>query len=341
MSITESFTDSTRLTGDPAALRARLRDDGYLFLRGQVDVARIDRVRQDFLAVLSRHGWLAGPPEDRVAVGAKFSVEPQRSYRGVYHEAYLSESFHTLPHSLIDGLLTDIIGGTVLVHPRPIGRLVFPSRYAPGGADYTTPAHQDYVSVQGTPNTYTAWVPLHDVPMELGPLAVAYASHRDGVRASVPAFGTGGTEIADIADAPWRCGPFRAGDVLVFHSMTVHKGTPNHTGRLRLSMDFRFQSAREPINERSLNLASGALTWESLYRNWDSDAIKFYWRALNPLTTHFDDRYERERNKQAIELAELGDRRTISALQRIAVHDPDPRLREQASGLLDRLEAAL
>jgi phytanoyl-CoA dioxygenase PhyH len=338
---TQPFVDSTALTGRPAALRDRLRADGYLFLRGQVKVAALDRVRSDFLTVMARHGWLSGPPEERVADGAKFCVEPQPSYRTVYHEAYRSEAFHQLPHSLVGPLLGGIVGTAVLVHPRPIGRVVFPSRHAPAGADYTTPAHQDFVSVQGTPDTYTAWVPLHDVQPELGPLAVAAGSHRDGVRPRVPAFGTGGTEIADTEELVWHSGPFQRGDVLIFHSMTVHKGTPNRTDRFRISTDFRFQSAEEPINERSLELSSGTLTWDSLYRDWRDDSLKYYWRALNPTIAPFDESYERDRNQQAIALAERGDLRTVSTLQRIAVHDPDATLREQALSLLTRLGATL
>jgi hypothetical protein len=334
--VTRPFVDSTDLVGRPAALRDRLHAEGYLFLSGQVDPAGIDRVRSDFLAVLARHGWLSGPPEALVADGTKFCVEPQETYREVYHRAYRSEAFHALPHTLAGPLLAGLVGADVLIHPRPIGRLVFPSRHAPAGADYTTPAHQDYVSVQGTPHTYTAWVPLHDVPAEVGPLAVAAGSHRDGVRPRVPAFGTGGTEIVDAADLRWHTGPFRRGDLLIFHSMTVHRGAPNSTDRFRLSMDFRFQSVTEPINERSLEL-----DWESLYADWRDDTLRYYWRALHPRVVPFDDRYERERNEQALRLAARGDHRTVSALQRIAVHDRDSALRLRATRLLAELGATV
>ena len=124
MPSTQPFVDSTVLIGQPDALRARLRADGYLFLRGQVDVTMIDRVRADFLAAMAGHHWLSGPPEDRVADGARFCVEPQQAYRTVYHEAYRSEAFHRRPHSFVGPLLAELVGAEVLVHPRPIGRVV-------------------------------------------------------------------------------------------------------------------------------------------------------------------------------------------------------------------------
>ena len=40
--------------------------------------------------------------------------------------------------------------------------------------------------------------------------------------------------------------------MLVFHSLTVHAAKRNHTDRLRLSVDFRCQSSREPVVEGSL-----------------------------------------------------------------------------------------
>lgn len=338
-SAVERFTDSTDLLPDPEALRARLDEDGYLFLRGQVDVRQLAAVRADFLAAMDEAGWLAGDREERRAVAEKFCVEPMADYRRVYHRAWRSEAFHRLPHSLLDTVVTPVLGEEALLHPRQIGRIVFPSDHSPDGGDYTTPLHQDYVSVQGTPRTCTAWVPLHDVSWEQGPLAVVRGSHRDGVRESTLAYGTGGMEITDVREEDLRSQPFEAGDMLVFHSMTVHRGMPNRTDRFRLSMDFRFQPRSEPINELSLELNSGDLNWESLYAGWERRELAYFWRR-GPLTTvPFDTSYEDARNEKAIEFARRGDRRAVSALQRMAVHDRSAERRELARRLLAQLEA--
>ena len=99
-------------------------------------------------------------------------------------------------------------------------RNIFPDRL-----EYTTKAHQDYPNVQGTTDVYTAWMPLIDCPPELGGLQVARGSHTLGVLEFGIGTGAGGIEILDPLEGRWTGGPMRAGDVLVFHSLTVHKGS--------------------------------------------------------------------------------------------------------------------
>jgi hypothetical protein len=64
----------------------------------------------------------------------------------------------------------------------------------------------------------------------------------------------GGLRVAgDLEAEPgWLTTDFDAGDVLVFHSLTVHAAKYNHTERLRLSADFRYQSTGDPIEQGSL-----------------------------------------------------------------------------------------
>ena len=43
---------------------------------------------------------------------------------------------------------------------------------------------------------------------------------------------------------------YRAGDLLVFTMHTMHSAGDNHTGRVRVSSDTRYQRAGEPVDER-------------------------------------------------------------------------------------------
>ena len=52
------------------------------------------------------------------------------------------------------GFFERLFGEPVLVHPLFVMRNIFPQR-----PESTTPAHQDYVHIQGTPDTYTVWIP--------------------------------------------------------------------------------------------------------------------------------------------------------------------------------------
>jgi hypothetical protein len=44
-------------------------------------------------------------------------------------------------------------------------------------------------------------------------------------------------------------------------------------------MDVRYQSADEPIEERSLK-PHCELDWEEIYSGWKSDDLKYYWQKF-------------------------------------------------------------
>jgi hypothetical protein len=48
----------------------------------------------------------------------------------------------------------------------------------------------------------------------------------------------------------WLTTHYRPGDFIMFGMALVHAGLDNHTCRLRLSSDSRYQKASEPIDER-------------------------------------------------------------------------------------------
>ena len=129
-------------------------------------------------------------------------------------------------------------GGAVLPHPRVLMRNIFPAR-----EDFTTKAHQDFPDVQGTTDVFTAWMPLIDCPMKTGPMQVAAGTHTGEVYYFDIASDAGGIEITNPFEGCWVSGPFGVGDVLIFHSLLVHKGVPNRGVRLRMSMDVRYQPA--------------------------------------------------------------------------------------------------
>ena len=112
----------------------------------------------------------------------------------------------------------------------------------------TTPPHQDHWYTGGTTNLWTAWIPLTDAPLELGPLAVLPGSHQGGL---LPHRGQGdGRQGVDVADdAAFAAAPLAAGDAILFNCLTVHRALPNVTpDRVRLSVDYRYQPTSEPIH---------------------------------------------------------------------------------------------
>ena len=330
------FEDSTDIAGNGPRLKERMHRDGYLFVRGMLSREILAELRTAFLKIAREAGWVRmdTPPEDGIADLDGFCVEPEPAYMDVYAAMYGIEAFHALQHHPnIVTLLERMAGEPILPHARIIARTIFPQREA-----YTTPAHQDFIPIQGTPETYTAWIPLGDLPSEMGGLQVAAGSHRQGVYDFKPSLGAGGIEITDPLEGAWVSGPFEQGDVLFFHSMLVHKGLPNRSDRLRMSIDARYQKVSDSIAPGSILPHSQPNTWENIYRGWKNESLKYYWENYELEIAEYDNSYHDKRDRMAFDMAEQGDETAVSALQRIIARHTDPAMRERAAELLARFE---
>ena len=331
----QQFVDSSDHIHDGAALAACVRRDGYLFLRGLLPRADIESVQRQVGEIARDAGWLRrGQPVDAaIADPSGFCVDPDPTYLRTLRQINRLEDYHALKHHpALIGLFERMLGGPILPHPRVLMRNIFPAR-----EEFTTKAHQDFPNVQGTTEVYTAWMPLIDCPMDVGPLQVAAGSHTAGVYDFGIAGGAGGIEISDPLEGRWVSGAFALGDVLIFHSMTVHKGVPNRSDRLRMSMDVRYQLVSEPFNIDNANADGQPLSWEDIYAGWRSNALQYYWQRL-PLTPKpFDTQWFDKRDALGFERGEAGDPRARSVLQRIVARDTNPEKRARAQRLLDAL----
>lgn len=296
--------DSVSVRTDPLALAARLDEHGYLFFRGLLPRTTVLDVRRRILQVLDRLGWLAAgtDPMDGAAAadaGARVAAMPRScgpmvgtaAYRAIYH----LEAFHRLAHhpALLE-LYSTLFGASVLPHPRNIARVVVPT-----DQPEPTPPHQDYIHIQGSTNTMTAWLPLGDCPMDLGGLAVLAGSHRDGLLSYRKASGPGGLEAYLCeTDYPWVTGDYAAGDVLTFTSQTVHRALPHRRpDRLRLSADFRYQPADDPINDRSLLPHCDVDTWDNIYTGWTDESLQYYWQRRSVQLRPWNERIRWQHDK--------------------------------------------
>ena len=325
------FVDSRGILDDAAALAARMRRDGYLFVRGLLDPARVAALGGEMRAVARRAGWIAGDGDDAVREAA--CADPDDAWVAVARRQYRLPALHALPHDpAIVGLMERLAGAPVLVHPMVIPRNIFPQR-----PEFTTRAHQDFPHIQGTPETWSVWVPLSACPMEMGGLQVAAGSHRRGVWPFRVSSGAGAMEVCDPLEGRWVRGDFALGDAIVFHSMTVHKGLPNRTRRLRQSIDARYQRADAPVVPRSLDPYAGMGDWDDIYAGWPDNGLKWYWRDRPLVHAAFDRSYYERRDRMAFAMAEAGDTTAQASLLRIAQRDPDPAKRARA----ERLAAAL
>lgn len=278
------FKESTSLLNHPDHLREAAKQDGYLFFRSLIPASAIIELRNDILQICKKHQFL--DPKASVTDGIanpgfmvlESSVNPV--YLNYYRDVQQLRSFHALAHHpKLLSALNVLFEGETLVHPLKILRTIFPQ-----AQKHTTPPHQDYFHVRGTENTWTTWIPLGDCDKNLGGLTLVPGSHNWGLLPEHPAEGAGLIGINVPNDSKWVMGEFNVGDLLIFHSHTVHQGIDNNSAdKLRISMDCRFQPLADkkigPVAVRSPHLH--CIDWDGLYANWDKeDPLKYYWKDL-------------------------------------------------------------
>lgn len=287
----QPFVDSTPLIADPDALRARMAADGYLFLRAVAPTPTLRALRREIVEICQRQGWLKPGSEPMEAVSwTAPKVEGEEDYFAVYDEVQRLESFYALAHHApVIGLMRAVLGPSAFPHPLSICRLVFPQ-----AEEWSTPPHQDYPNNQGTPDLYACWIPLGDCPRALGSLSVLEGSHRMGVLPLTFSLGAGGRTVVldDRFDRlTWRGGDFAAGDVIVFHSHTVHQAEPNRLDRMRISVDYRYQRESEPITQECLEPHFRREDWNAIYAGWQRTDLQYYWRGKDLPLAAWDDSY--------------------------------------------------
>jgi hypothetical protein len=245
--------ESNALTNDPAALRQRMLEDGYLLIRKLHDPARVKAARQVILNNLDANGQIdrAQPLDEAVMapnargsfLGGAKAITHTPEFLGVVESPELMQFF------------SDFFGAPALTFDFKWLRCV--------GQGDSTGAHYDVVYMgRGTKNLYTLWTPLGDVPLEKGPLAILQNSHhlerlkqtygqmdvdRDHVTGS---FSNDPQEMLEKYGGRWLTTEFEMGDTLIFGMYTMHGSLTNVTHNFRLSCDTRYQRADEPADER-------------------------------------------------------------------------------------------
>ena len=186
------FHDSSAIVCDAHAMRERMAEDGYLFLRGLLPRDAVLEARRQMLEVLAEAGMVRRDrPLDHAAPDlSNFAVEPEPAFMAVLRRQYALEDVNALKHlPALGGLMEGLFDEPVVPLPLFVCRSIFPEREA-----YTAPPHQDYVHIQGTTRNHAAWIPIGACDASMGGLSVAAGSHKLGFLDLRPALGAGGLE---------------------------------------------------------------------------------------------------------------------------------------------------
>jgi len=261
-----ALRSSLDVVSDADELWTRMRRDGYLFLPGYLDRDLVLEARRVAVEKLAAQGHFVPGTPPMAAVA--------RPGSGIKFAPDLAHDNQPLFDLLYDGLMIAFyerfLGGEVRHFDYTWMRAVSPGK--------GTKPHGDSVFMnRGTTNLFTSWTPLGDVSFDLGGLIVLEGSNRideisstygqrdvdtyceNGTDSAQPA-GADGWWTGTLAEDPaelrqrwgrrWLTNEFRAGDLLVFSIYTLHASLDNHSDRIRLSADSRYQLASDPVDER-------------------------------------------------------------------------------------------
>jgi len=237
---------SNDVLGEGAQLSERLNEHGYAFLRGVLDRDAVTQVGSRMSAELERQGCVAVREHLPLWVsGGVESVDADALYRASDYE------------SLVDASATVELMEQVFGMPVAVSRATNLRYQVPEDRVHESPPHQDHFTVGPNSDFKTFWIPLMDIDRTVGGLAIAAGSHRAGLiphetHASAVSYQMEGRAQPavpmDAVPGQWLTTDYRAGDVLVFESCTVHRGLPNTSPLVRFSLDVRAQPASTPVS---------------------------------------------------------------------------------------------
>ncbi|QHT61440.1 phytanoyl-CoA dioxygenase family protein [Paenibacillus lycopersici] len=246
----DELRDSNDIMHDFDALRARMREDGYLLLRGLHDRDEVLAARQAVLKKMDKMGKL---DRDTLLEEGIMADGSKTLFLGGTNED-LPELLNVLNGERIMRFFDRFLGEQSLTYHYKWLRAV-------GKGDYTG-AHYDIVYMgRGTKNLYTVWSPIGDVDYAKGGLALCLGSHRfEELKQSYGSKDSDRDGIGHYTDDPlvitnkfggkWATTEFKAGDVLIFGMYLMHCSLENTTNHYRISVDTRYQSSLEQVDER-------------------------------------------------------------------------------------------
>ncbi|WOJ94641.1 phytanoyl-CoA dioxygenase family protein [Congregibacter variabilis] len=259
-------------------LRERFQAEGYLYFPRVLDSSIVQPVLEDMLSVLSPHIHWSSAAASPVLAGDPF-FESDPLWDRLYPKVQALESLHRIFHCCEVRRLMDLVAGPdVFVYPMKMARIAAPRKLG-----FETPPHQDAFSHHAGPTMAGIWIALHDADEAMGRLTILPGSHMHGVRPVFEAQGVGGVQCEiHPEETLWHVSNVTAGDVIIFHSQTVHRAQANvDKHRVRLSVDSRFCDYGAPVFSTNLEPHHAwripELDWDYVYRDWKTQDLRHYW----------------------------------------------------------------
>jgi len=236
----------------PAAAAADYGRDGFVHLRGVLSAETVERHGRHVTAGVADLGALDRPMAERTTYEKAFvQVMNLWRARAAVRPFVFGRRLARIAAELMG------VASVRLYHDQALYK-------EPGGGH--TPWHADqYYWPLATDRCCTAWVPLQDVPLEMGPLAFSAGSHRLEVGRDLPISDESEAAMAralEAASLPLVEEPFAVGDVSFHSGWTFHRAGENRTPRMRAVMTVIYMDASTRLAPpRNANQQNDLDTW--------------------------------------------------------------------------------
>ena len=249
--------DSNELLNDNNALRSRIEQDGYLLLRNFIDTGTVLKAREAIVGYMDEKSALVKGKPLLEAVMPRTGKEVRMTGQSeiTHHPASLA----LFENGKLFDFFKRYFGEEAVTYDYKWLRAV--------GNENFTGCHYDVVYMgRGSRNVHTVWIPIGEIPVSQGTLAICEGSHKlesfarlrntyggidvDRDMISEGWFSSDPYEITDKFGGRWLTTNFNPGDILIFGLYTLHASTTNLTDKFRISCDIRFQPKGEKMDER-------------------------------------------------------------------------------------------
>jgi ectoine hydroxylase-related dioxygenase (phytanoyl-CoA dioxygenase family) len=256
-------------------LRERLEANGYIWLKGFLEKDFVRDLRRRYFGAFVDTGLVAPGTDPVEGIYGGGEIDKQAVSR-IGHEFVRWASYEAFCYTpRLWQYYENFLGGPVYLHKRKIVRHTTPDDTGMTGA------HYDLTYLRGgTEKVLTSWIPIGDIPVEMGGLTYLEGSHTYGRQveaelsvknANLPpeerisAYNRNMTtsgwltkdlpSLADRLNSRWLAADYENGDMVIHTAYMIHAATANTSPerRMRLSTDIRYQLVSDAIDERWTN----------------------------------------------------------------------------------------
>ena len=135
------------------SLQDEMGSRGYLLIRGLLPTEELNRLLGEIAQIVFTAGWLLPDhnPVERMANVSAACGDPDPLFKRTYEQIFSLESLHAFAHhAALRRVMNILVGPHLLIHPKPIVRLMFPH-----SDQFVVHAHQDHQAIAGDPESFT------------------------------------------------------------------------------------------------------------------------------------------------------------------------------------------